>query len=494
MNVLFASSEVYPLAKTGGLADVCGALPIELAKSANQAAVIMPAFRQVFKSGLPIEELPIHFDLPVGGKVVSGQFLKTYLPGSRVPVYLVKNEEYYDRPELYREAGVDYQDNCERFVFFCRAALEAIRLLDLDIDLIHCHDWQTSLIPAYLDIEYSATKGYEKIASLLTIHNMAYQGNFWHWDMALTGLDWKFFNMHQMEFYGHLNFLKTGIVFADAISTVSPRYAEEIQTQPLGCGLEGALRERSDVLTGIVNGVDYDKWNPAIDPHIEAKYDATNWRQYKPACKQALQQEFGLPRNPQAPLIGMVGRMADQKGFDLAAQVIADLSSNSDTQWVILGTGEPHHEAMLRQLAADYPDNIGVKVEFCEAKARRVEAGADMFLMPSLYEPCGLNQLYSLKYGTLPVVRETGGLADTITTANSDTEASGTANGFSFREYTVEALAETLANAARMYRNDKDAWGQIVDTAMRQDWSWGHSAEQYLELYRKTIQRKLESL
>lgn len=494
MNVLFASSEVYPLAKTGGLADVCGALPIELAKQGNQAAIIMPAFRQVFKSGLPIEELPIHFDLPVGGKVVSGQLLKTHLPDSDIPVYLVKNEEYYDRPELYREAGIDYQDNCERFVFFCRATLEAIRLLELDIDLIHCHDWQTSLIPAYLDIEYSATKGYEKIASLLTIHNMAYQGNFWHWDMALTGLDWKFFNMHQMEFYGHLNFLKTGIVFADAISTVSPRYAEEIQTQPLGCGLEGALRERSDVLTGIVNGVDYDKWNPATDKHLEVQYDETNWRQFKPACKQALQREFNLPCNPQAPLIGMVGRMADQKGFDLAAQVIAEMSRNSDTQWVILGTGEPHHEAMLRQLATDYPDNIGVKVEFCEGKARRVEAGADMFLMPSLYEPCGLNQLYSLKYGTIPVVRETGGLADTITTANSATEANGTANGFSFREYTVEALAETIETAARMYRTDKQSWGQIVDTAMRQDWSWGHSATQYLDLYRKTIESKLETL
>ena len=297
------------------------------------------------------------------------------MPNSDVPIYFVKNDEYFDRPELYREAGTDYQDNCERFVFFSRSVLEAIRLLDLQVDLLHCNDWQTGLIPAYLNIEYRATHGYENIASLLTIHNMAYQGNFWHWDMLLTGLDWKYFNMHQMEFYGHLNFLKTGIVFADAISTVSPRYAEEIQSQPMGCGLEGALRERSNVLAGIVNGVDYSRWNPAIDEALAATYDLGNWETEKPKCKQALQEEFNLPTNPKAPVIGMVGRMADQKGFDLVAKVIRERAKSCDCQWVILGTGEPHHETMLRELNSLYPNKIGVKVEFCEGKARRVEAG-----------------------------------------------------------------------------------------------------------------------
>ncbi|PQO45600.1 glycogen synthase GlgA [Blastopirellula marina] len=487
MNVLFASSEVIPFAKTGGLADVGGALPIALRGLVDHVTVILPAFRHIYKSGLPIEELPIYFDVPVGGRIASGQLLRSHLPNSDVPIYFVKNDEYFDRPELYREAGTDYQDNCERFVFFSRSVLEAIRLLDLQVDILHCNDWQTGLIPAYLNIEYRATHGYENIASLLTIHNMAYQGNFWHWDMLLTGLDWKYFNMHQMEFYGHLNFLKTGIVFADAISTVSPRYAEEIQSQPMGCGLEGALRERSKVLAGIVNGVDYSRWNPAVDEAIAATYDLNNWQTEKPKCKAALQEEFNLPTNPNAPVIGMVGRMADQKGFDLVAKVIRDRAKTCDCQWVILGTGEPHHETMLRELNSLYPNKIGVKVEFCEGKARRVEAGADMFLMPSLYEPCGLNQLYSLKYGTIPVVRETGGLADTITNVSPDSLEVGTANGFSFREYTAEALQETLDQALGTYRENHETWKQIVETGMSQDWSWDRSAKQYVELYQKTI-------
>ncbi|MBI1249743.1 glycogen synthase GlgA [bacterium] len=488
MNVLFASSEVFPFAKTGGLADVGGALPVALSGLVDQVTVILPAFRHIYNSGMPIEELPIYFDVPVGGQVASGQLLKSHLPNSDVPIYFVKNDEYFDRPELYREAGTDYQDNCERFVFFCRAVLEAIRLLDLKVDLIHCNDWQSGLIPAYLNIEYTATHGYEKIASILTIHNMAYQGNFWHWDMLLTGLDWKYFNMHQMEFYGHLNFLKTGIVFADAISTVSPRYAEEIQSQPMGCGLEGALRERRNVLAGIVNGVDYTRWDPSSDDQIVAKYDVSNWQKNKPECKKALQQDFHLPVNPNTPVIGMVGRMADQKGFDLAAKVIRERAKTCDCQWVILGTGEPHHEATLKELNSLFPNKIGVKVEFCESKARRVEAGADMFLMPSQYEPCGLNQLYSLKYGTVPVVRETGGLADTITNVSPANLETGTANGFSFREYTTEALQDILELAITTYREQPDTWKQIVETGMLQDWSWDRSARQYVELYKKTIE------
>ncbi|PQO30179.1 glycogen synthase GlgA [Blastopirellula marina] len=490
LNILLASSEVYPFAKTGGLADVCGSLPLELRRLGQEIAVIMPAFRQCFTCGQPIEELPIYFDLPIGSKVVSGQLLKSYLPDSDIPVYLVKNNEYYDRPQLYREDGEDYQDNCERFVFFSRAILEAIRLLNLPVDLIHCNDWQTGLAPAYLDIEYAATPGYEKIATLLTIHNMAYQGNFWHWDMVLTGLDWKYFNMHQMEFYGHLNFLKTGIVFADSISTVSPRYGQEIQSSPLGCGLEGVLRDRSSVLSGVVNGVDYDKWNPATDDAIAVKFGVDDWEMGKPACKKALQQEFNLPTDPQAPIIGMVGRMADQKGFDLVAEVIQEWARTRNTQWVILGTGEPGHQNQLSQLAQQYPDKVGVKVEFCEAKARRVEAGADMFLMPSLYEPCGLNQLYSLKYGAVPVVRETGGLADTITDTDDDTLAEGTANGFSFREYSSHALADTLHRACRLYQNDKETWKRIVNNGMAQDWSWKRSAGEYVRLFEDTVARK----
>jgi len=490
LNILFASSEVFPFAKTGGLADVAGALPVALSKLIGEVTVVLPAFRHIYKSNLKIEELPIYFDIPVGGRIASGQLLKSYLPNSDVPIYFVKNDEYFDRPELYREAGNDYQDNCERFVFFSRAVLEAIHLLNLNVDLLHCNDWQTGLIPAYLEIEYRATKGYENIASMLTIHNMAYQGNFWHWDMLLTGLDWKYFNMHQLEFFGHLNCLKAGIVFADAITTVSPRYAEEIQSQPMGCGLEGVLRERSSVLNGIVNGVDYTRWNPATDEKIAAKYDLSNWQSNKPRCKHELQQEFNLPTNPDVPVIGMVGRMADQKGFDLVAKVIRERAKTCDCQWVILGTGEPHHEEMLRELHTLFPNKIGLKVEFCEGKARRVEAGSDMFLMPSLYEPCGLNQLYSLKYGTVPVVRETGGLADTIVDTTPITLEAGTANGFSFREYSAEALEDVLERAISTYREDKQTWQQVVETGMQQDWSWDRSAQQYAELYEATVAAK----
>ncbi|MFT3920906.1 MAG: glycogen/starch synthase [Myxococcales bacterium] len=306
MNIVFATSEVAPFAKTGGLADVCGALPVDLRRAGHNVAVIMPAYRQVKASGQSLEPLGVKFDIPIGNKIVRGRLLRGTLPDSDVPIFFVEQDDYFDRPELYRQKGEDYKDNCERFTFFCRAALESIRLLHLQVDVMHCHDWQTSLIPAYLHIEYAHTHGYEQIASLLTIHNMAYQGIFWHWDMLLTGLDWRYFNLHQMEFYGKLNLLKTGIAFADWITTVSPTYSQEIQTDAFGCGLEGAIRNRSEELTGIVNGVDYSIWNPATDPHLSpwpgtatnerANFDVTNWQAGKAACKAALQARAGAPR------------------------------------------------------------------------------------------------------------------------------------------------------------------------------------------------------
>ena len=285
MNIVFASSEVAPFAKTGGLADVCGSLPAELHRLGNNVAIITPAYKQVKESGFPIEPLGVKFDIPIGNKIVRGRLLRGQLQGSDVPVFFVEQDDYFDRPELYRAKGEDYKDNCERFVFFCRAALESIRLLHLSVDIVHCHDWQTSLIPAYLKIEYAHCQGYENVASLLTIHNLGYQGIFWHWDMLLTGLDWKYFNWHQMEFYGKLNLLKTGLSFADWLTTVSPQYAKEIQSDPLGCGLDGLLRQRSDSLTGIVNGVDYAVWNPATDSHLPQQYDVASWEQGKAVCK-----------------------------------------------------------------------------------------------------------------------------------------------------------------------------------------------------------------
>ena len=492
-NVLLATSEAIPFAKTGGLADVCGALPRALAELGHQPAVIMPAYRQALASGVPLEQTGIELNIPIGAKTVSGRLLKSRLPGNDVPVYLVQQDQYYDRPELYTVDGKDYIDNCERYVFFCRAVLQAIRLLELKVDILHANDWQTGLIPAYLKIEYRNKPGYEQIATLFTIHNLAFQGQFWHWDMLLTGIDWKYFNWQQMEFFGHLNLMKTGLVFADSINTVSPRYAQEIQSSPLGCGLEGVLSQRRKVLSGIINGVDYGEWNPATDPHLPANYTLETVKPGKARCKAALQQELGLDARPDVPLVGFVGRLTDQKGVDLVATVIQQWVHTNDQQWVILGTGEPRYHQLFQRLADLYPRKVAVRLEFSNALAHRIEAAADMFLMPSSFEPCGLSQLYSLKYGTVPVVRATGGLADTIVDSTPETLATRTANGFSFREYSALALSDTLRRAWDAYAKGP-LWDQLIATGMQQDWSWNRSARQYAALYEETQARLSQSV
>lgn len=488
MKVLLASSEAVPFAKSGGLADVCGTLPIELARLGEEPAVILPCYRRVRYCGMPVEPLGIDFIVPIGSKTVAGHLCRSRLPNSNVPVYLVQQDQYYDRDELYRVDSKDYVDNCERFVFFCRAVMEAIRLLDLEPDVLHCNDWQTGLIPAYLRIEYENLRRYQNIACLFTIHNLAYQGQFWHWDMLLTGLDWKYFNWRQMEYYGKLNLLKTGAVFADAISTVSPRYAEEIQTPEFGAGLEGVLRQRRDVLVGILNGIDENVWNPATDAYIAARYSVETRAEGKAICKADLQAALGLPRLADAPLLGFVGRLTHQKGVDLIAEVIPEWCERSAAQWAILGKGEMVYHEIFSDLAKSFPDKVAVRLEYSDILAHKIEAGADMFLMPSRFEPCGLSQMYSLKYGTVPVVRATGGLADTIVDANGETLAAGTANGFSFQEDNSQALAETLRRACDAFQQPQ-LWNQIVQTGMRQNWSWTKSAQEYVKLYRQLVQR-----
>jgi starch synthase len=319
---------------------------------------------------------------------------------------------------------------------------------------------------------------------------MSYQGMFWHWDMVLTGLDWRYFNWKQMEYYGQLNLLKTGIVFADALTTVSPTYAREIQSAPLGCGLEGVLSDRRDVLTGIVNGVDYGVWNPATDRHLAAKYDAAGYVTGKAACKAALQRELGLPVLPGAPLIGIIGRLVNQKGFDLIAPVLDRWLDAADAQWVVLGTGEKQYEELLGQLAQRYPHKLAARLQFSDALAHKIEAGADIFLMPSLFEPCGLNQMYSLKYGTVPVVRATGGLADTIVDATPENLAARKATGFAFHEYSAFSMEEALLRAVTAYKTQPREWHQLVTTGMRQDYSWAASAKEYTSIYDRTVANK----
>ena len=483
-----------PFAKTGGLADVCGSLPIELSNLGHDPIVFLPAYRQVAQCGQEIKFTDIDLEIPIGTrtirKTVRGRLLKSTLPASDVPVYLVEQNEYFDRPELYTQDGVDYEDNCERFVFFCRAVLESIRLLKLSVDLVHCNDWQTGLLPVYLKTEYIDQRGYEEIASLLTIHNLAYQGSFWHWDMQLTGIDWKYYNWQQMECHQRLNLLKSGIVFADSINTVSPTYAQEIQKPPLGCGLQEVLKHRSDVLSGIINGVDYQVWNPDTDPVIAKNYNASKLKGGKAKCKAALQREMGLPEEPAVPLIGLISRLADQKGWHLITEVMQRWAVDKNVQWVILGTGQPEYHKMLADLAAKHPDRVATSLTFSDALAHRIEAGADMFVMASQYEPCGLNQLYSLQYGTVPIVRETGGLADSIVDATEENLKTKTANGFRFKSFDASSLDLALTRAYDVYREDRKVWKQLMRTGMRQDWSWTNSAKQYLALYETTVDRR----
>ena len=493
-KVLMATTEAVPFAKTGGLADVCGALPLELAKLGHQVQLFMPAFRQVFDNAKDVNSTGVELQIPIGNSLMRGRILTTTLPDSDVSVYFIQQDEFFDREGLYGDPRGDYRDNCQRFVFFCRAVLEAIRLLELKVDIVHCNDWQTGLIPAYLKIEYSNAAGYENIASLFTIHNLAYQGRFWHWDMLLTGLDWKYFNWQQLEFFGDLSLLKSGVVFADAISTVSVRYAEEIQRPELGCGLDKVLSHRGDVLTGILNGVDYTAWDPETDRYLPKNYGCHDWKVGKAACKAALQAKFGLETSPHVPVIGFVGRLAEQKGAEIIIDLVNKWVHQRSSQWAILGTGDERLEERFATLAAKYPKLVSAQLGFSDETAHLIEAAADVFLMPSRYEPCGLNQMYSLRYGTVPVVHATGGLYDTITDCNEDTLAAETANGFSFSDFSTSACESALARACDTYQSRRDAWEQLVGTGMRQDWSWSRSARQYVDLYQQTIARTRQAI
>lgn len=489
MDVVLVASEAVPFAKTGGLADVAGALPRALARVGVGARLILPCYRQARDGGIPLADTGIVLKIPIGPKVVEGRVQTATIPGSDVPVYLIDQPAYFDRPGLYQRDGADYVDNCERFIFFQRAALETIRALGLRPDVIHGNDWQTGLVPVYLDEFYRGTPELARTGTLFTIHNMAYQGSFWHWDMPLTGLDWRLFNWRQLEFHNRINFLKAGLVFSDVLSTVSPTYAKEIQTPEFGCGFDGLLRARRHDLHGIVNGIDPAAWNPRGDRHLVANYDADTFSVGKAACKAALQHRAGLPDRPDVPLFAQIGRLDPQKGWDLLIDVADDLLAG-DVQMVVLGVGQPRYHGLLASLAARHPDKLRVFLEFSGPLAHQIEAGADLFLMPSLYEPCGLNQLYSLAYGTIPIVRSTGGLADTVVDATPETLAKGTATGFAFHDATADALRGAIGRALDLWP-DRDAWSRLIRTAMRADWSWDRVARDYLGLYEEVRRRRV---
>ncbi len=487
MNILLASSEAVPFAKTGGLADVSGALPRHLARLGHRVDLFLPNYRSCRRSGQAIEEAGIALSIPVGPKLVQGKILRSTLPDSEVVVWLIDQPDYFDREGLYGESGRDYPDNCSRFVFFCRAVMEAIRLAELHVDVLHCNDWQTGLLPVYLKTEYAQSERHRGIASLLTVHNLAYQGLFLNWDMQLTGVDWSHFNWREMEFFGQLNLLKSGLVFADAISTVSPGYAGEIQTQEQGCNLDGVLRQRSADLYGILNGIDTDLWNPETDPFLVKNYGIADWQDGKAANKAELQKQVGLPQRPNVPLVGSVGRIATQKGFSLILPVIRQWLESIDVQWVFLGTGDPAIEGQLGDLQRRAPERVSANIGFSDSLAHLIEAGSDIFLMPSQYEPCGLNQMYSMAYGTVPVVRHTGGLADTVIDAASAGDRPAT--GFSFVPMRAEYLEQALARAVNLWADDPASWNRIVRNGMSADWSWSASAKKYCELYGQIAER-----
>lgn len=489
MKVACIATEAVPLARTGGLGDVIGALLPALERRGHEAALFFPLYRQVYQSGLAITPTYLNLRIPLGSSHGEATVQLTKLPGSNVQVYLIDQPRYFDRPSLYQADGKDYPDNLERFVFFDRAVLETIRRLDLRPDILHAHEWQTGLIPVYLDELYRDEPGFGSMGTLLTIHNLAYQGVFRPENLALTGLDRRPDAGRRLEFHGHLNLLKAGLVYADMLSTVSPRYAREIQTADYGHGLDGLIRGRSGELRGILNGIDMHAWNPALEPMLAARYDRATVDAGKPLCKAWLQRRAGLAERPDVPLLAQIGRLDPQKGWDLLAEVADDLL-RGDVQLIVLGEGHPRYHRLLERLEDQYPGKARAFLEFSDDLAHQIEAGADLFVMPSLYEPCGLNQMYSLVHGTVPLVRATGGLADTVVDACPRTLADGTATGFVFHDPTPEAFRAAIDRALGLWP-DRAAWRRLVAAGMRTDWSWDRVAGSYETLYQEVRHRAL---
>ena len=477
MRVLLASSEIVPFAKTGGLADVAGALPKALKKIGVDVRVILPKYKGIEEKGFPIRYGNLSYTVPISQRSVPGEVVESEY--DTIPAYLIEKDEYYYRDHLYSTQDGDYLDNAERFIFFSKSILEAIKVTGWVPDVLHCNDWQTGLVPLFLQAFYKEDSALSRIATLFTIHNLGYQGLFWHYDLHLLNLGWEYFTPECLEFYGKINFLKAGIVSSDIINTVSRKYSEEIQTAEFGSGLDGILMKRRSRLFGIVNGVDYDEWSPGADRLIAANYTPDSLH-LKAKNKAALQKAFGLPGKKDVPLVGSISRLADQKGFDLIAEALETMVSMG-MQYVLLGTGERKYHELFTKLSKAYPDSFAVKIAYDNTLAHMIEAGADMFLMPSLYEPCGLNQIYSLKYGTVPVVRGVGGLEDTI---RDNTGQQDRSTGFKFYEYTVEAMLGAVRRAHEAYRN-KEAWSALVKRCMNEDYSWEKSATEYAALYRK---------
>ncbi len=475
-NVLFVASECVPFVKTGGLADVVGSLPKYLDKEKYDVRVILPKYmcmKEEFKSKL---NYVTHFYMELGWRSQYVGILETKYDD--IQFYFIDNEYYFAGFTPY---GNIYED-IEKFAFFSKAALSCLPLIGFKPDIIHCHDWQTGLIPVYLKDSFHDGEFFANMKSIMTIHNLKFQGV---WDMNsvknITALPDSYFTSDKLEAYGDANYLKGGLVYADSITTVSPSYADEIQTPFYGENLDGLMRARKNDLVGIVNGLDYTEWDPKSDKHIFTNYTVDNFIEGKLANKLALQQELGLPQNKDAFMIGIVSRLTDQKGFDLINYMMEEMCQK-DWQIVVLGTGEERYESMFRHFSWKYPDKVSANIYYSEGMSHKIYAACDAFLMPSLFEPCGLSQLMSLRYGTLPIVRETGGLKDTVVAYN---EYEGTGTGFSFSNYNAHEMFNIINYAHSIYVEKKDEWNKIAERAMKADFSWEASAGKYAELYDK---------
>lgn len=479
LKVLFTASEVTPYAKTGGLADVAGSLPKALSELGNiDILTMMPRYNSINEENYSLKSLPhgIHFSM--AGRI-HGVGLKYIEHNEHCRTYFIENWDYFGRDGLY-----GYHDDALRFGFFGRAVLESAKALNFKPDIVHCNDWHTGLIPAYLKTFYRNDDFFKDTKSLFTIHNLGYQGVFAKELLPMLDFGWDEFKMERLEYWDRISFIKGGLSYADFINTVSKEYSREIQTQRYGEGLDGLLRSRQDVLYGIVNGLDYDVWNPSTDTEIAQNFDVSDIDK-KADNKAALQREKNLAVDPQLPLIGIVSRLSYQKGLDLVANAVREMVPLG-IQLVILGTGEEYLQNMFQGLANEFPNNLKVDLKFSESMARRIYAGSDMFIMPSRYEPCGLGQLISMRYGTIPIVRRTGGLVDTVEEYNPDT---GDGTGFCFEDENPVALRSAIGKALNVYYQ-KDKWRKVILNAMSKDFSWKQSAKEYLELYTKALEPK----
>lgn len=476
MKVLFVSSEAYPFSKTGGLADVAGSLPKALGRLDHDIYLFTPLYAGTRKAVPKLNRTSSTIAVDIDGKEKTGTLWETKIT-KNVRAMLLESSEYFDREGLYGNEDGDWPDNLARFAFFSKAALELCRIMGLKPDIIHCNDWQSALVPTYLKTIYKSDPAFKRTSTVYTIHNMSYQGHFPADQWGITGLGNEYFTPKYLEYYDKINLMKGGIIFSDSLTTVSSTYSQEIQNTHLGCGLEGLLSEYSYKLSGIINGVDYDEWDPAKDPFIIANYKKSDISG-KARCKAALQKRFNLPQKERTPVIGMISRIIAQKGFDILANAMKDLLTRP-VQVVLLGTGQKEYVDRLAALSKEHPDKFACEIAYDNKLAHRIEAGADMFLMPSRFEPCGLNQMYSLKYGTIPLVSSVGGLEDTIKAFDQKTKRG---NGFKINSDSVKDLLSTVDAALSIYKQ-KPLWKKLQQNAMGADFSWKRSAKQYEKLY-----------